>query len=57
MIVVRVFSEISGEEWCWNTILSGSMEEAKSEAKRFNRMKNVTAEIEVTNEEELSHSI
>ena len=48
MIVVRVFSETSGEEICHNTILSGCMSEAKSEAKRYSRMRNITAEIEVT---------
>ena len=48
MIVVRVFSEDTGKETCWNTILSGSMEEAKREANRLNRMKNVKAVIEVT---------
>jgi hypothetical protein len=57
MIVVRVFSETSGAEICHDTILSGSKAEAKRRAKRFNRMKNVTAEIEVTDEEELSHRI
>jgi len=48
MIVVRVFSEVSGEEICHDTIYSGCMSEAKSEAKRYNRMRNITAEIEVT---------
>ena len=48
MIVVRVFSEVSGEERCWETILSGCMAEAESKAKRFKRMKDITAEIEVT---------
>jgi hypothetical protein len=48
MIIVRVFSEVSGEEWCWETILSGCMAEAESKARWFNRMKNTKAEIEVT---------
>ena len=48
MIVVRVFHEVSGEEICHDPILSGRMDEAESKAKRFNRMKNITAEIEVT---------
>ena len=48
MIVVRVFSEVSGEERCWDTILSGCMDEAKSKAKRYNKMRELTAEIEVT---------
>jgi hypothetical protein len=48
MIIVRVFNEISGEETCWETILSGCMVEAESKARWFNRMKNTKAEIEVT---------
>ena len=48
MIVVRVFHEVSGEEICHDTVLSGRMDEAESEAKRFNRMRNIKAEIEVT---------
>ena len=48
MIVVRVFHEVSGEEVCHDPVLSGRMDEAESKAKRFNRMKNMTAEIEVT---------
>ena len=48
MIIVRVFHEVSGKEICHDTILSGRMAEAESKAKRFNRMKNITAEIEVT---------
>ncbi len=48
MIVVRVFHEVSGEEVCHDPILSGRMDEAESKAKRFNRMRNITAEIEVT---------
>lgn len=48
MIVIRVFHEVSGEEICHDTIYSGCMSEAKSEAKRYNRMRNITAEIEVT---------
>ena len=47
MIIVRVFHEVSGEEICYATILSGRMDEAESEAKRYNRMRNITAEIEV----------
>jgi hypothetical protein len=48
MIVVRVFSDVSGAEICHDIILSGCMSEAESTAKRFNRMRNIKAEIEVT---------
>jgi len=48
MIVVRVFHEVSGEEVCHDPILSGRMDDAESKVKRFNRMRNIKAEIEVT---------
>jgi hypothetical protein len=54
MIVVRVFSEVSGKEICHDTIYSGCMSDAEIQAKRFKRMKDITAEIEVT--EVLQHS-